>query len=65
MHSSITCGNASEDSIAFRGWFVGDLSGWAGGGDFGLRNTQALEIKWGEHPLDDAPAGRAEGFAPP
>ena len=69
MSPTITSGNAAIDSAPFRGWFVGDLSGWADArgedtrslANAGLRATTVLEVKWGVHPAGQR---RPDGWAP-
>lgn len=62
----ITTGNAAADGAPFNGWFLGDLTRWAGEGGLtvadtaGLRDTTTLEVKWGIHPAGvPRPAGWA------
>jgi hypothetical protein len=48
----ITTGKAGADGHDFGGWLVGNLSGWSAAKaprDFGLRQSSAVEIKWGVH----------------
>lgn len=47
----ITQGNASADGAPFGHWFIGDVARWSGGKleAAGLRQSSALEIKWGNH----------------
>jgi hypothetical protein len=61
-------GNAAVDGAPFNGWFVGDFTRWlAERGSsssalaaVGLRDTRALEVKWGIHPAGQPrPAGWA------
>lgn len=54
MLSDITAGNAKTDGKDFRFWFVGRIEKWCRENNipfdkkkFGLRNTGAIEIKWG------------------
>jgi hypothetical protein len=69
MIPNLTVGNATTDGAPFGGWFVGKLDAWvaerrASFGDdidFGLRATEALEVKWGTHP---AGIPRPGGWAP-
>lgn len=58
MISDITTGNAIKDGKDFRCWFVGQIDKWCKEDDipfkaesFGLRNTEALEIKNSYPPL--------------
>jgi hypothetical protein len=62
----ITTGNAAADGIPFNGWVIGDLTRWAEergvrhAHPLGLRDTTALEVKWGIHPAGvPRPAGWA------
>ena len=60
----LTIGNAEEDGAAFRHWFVGDLSSWAGRRFAGARDTRQVSIKWGVHPGGELrPGGWADGDA--
>lgn len=66
----ITFGNAGTDGIPFNGWFIGDLSRWIESrgerhaDSLGLRDTTALEVKWGIHPAGvPRPAGWAASSA--
>lgn len=43
--SSICIGNAHSDSVETRGWFVGSFLSK----EFGLRHSNDVEIKWGDH----------------
>jgi hypothetical protein len=57
--SLFTFGNAHEDGREFNFWFIGELNRWAqqrGGAapTFGLRNSSAVEVKWGTHPTGEA-----------
>jgi hypothetical protein len=45
----LVLGNASRDAEAFRGWFVGHFVP----PELGLRSTDAVEVKWGTHPLGE------------
>jgi hypothetical protein len=48
----VTNGNAGLDGRDFGYWFLGDLQRWAGrldAPDFGLRQSSAVEMKWGMH----------------
>lgn len=49
----LTGGNAGADGRDFGFWFVGDLQRWAAkrqeAPDFGLRQSSAVEMKWGLH----------------
>lgn len=55
----LTHGNAAVDGATTRSWFVGDLAGWLGQAGsthppaFGLRNSAAVEMKWGVHRAGD------------
>jgi hypothetical protein len=61
MHDDLTVGNAADDGAPFRGWFVGDIGRWTGAhGGAGLRDTKAVEIKWGVHAAD---MPRPDGWA--
>ena len=62
----LVTGNAA-DHAARRGWFVGDLASWLGGGDaaavaaadsaHGPRQSDRVEVKWGVHPAGEERAG--------
>jgi hypothetical protein len=52
MSDAILTGNAARDAAPFRGWFVGHFVP-AG---FGLRSTDAVEVKWGTHALGETRA---------
>jgi len=41
----VLIGNAANDGLAFRGWFVGHFVP----AELGLRSSEAVEIKWGRH----------------
>ncbi len=45
-------GNATDDAGPFRGWFVGHFVP----PEFGLRATDAVEVKWGSHALGETRA---------
>lgn len=45
-------GNAASDAAPFRGWFVGSFVPR----ELGLRSTEDVEIKWGEHANGDVRA---------
>lgn len=54
MREYVQWGNASADGSDFSHWFIGDLAAWAGQNGlvesgYGMRQTTALEVKWGEH----------------
>jgi quercetin dioxygenase-like cupin family protein len=51
-------GNASDDAPAHRGWILGHFIGPDGAP---VRASQALEIKWGEHPTGEERAGWTSG----
>ena len=60
MLSDITTGNAKEDGRSFRFWFVGQVEKWCAENgipfdkeNFGLRNTDDIEIKWGIYKKGD------------
>jgi len=60
MDSDITTGNAIIDGKDFRYWFVGPIEKWCKDNniqfdaeEFGLRNTEGLEIKWGIYKKDE------------
>ena len=65
---SVSIGNAAVDGAAFNGWFVGDFTRWLAQrglppselASIGLRDTSALEVKWGIHPAGQP---RPEGWA--
>jgi hypothetical protein len=68
MFPGVTTGNALADGREFEQWFIGDLRVWRDQAEsrfeasrYGLRNTSALEIKWGVHNKGEA---RAAGWAP-
>ena len=57
MKPQVSIGNAVKDGLNFGGWFVGDLKTWLEAAEqtdkaenYGLRETGAVEIKWGVHP---------------
>ena len=57
MKPQVSIGNAVKDGLNFGGWFVGDLKTWLEAAEqtdkaenYGLRETGAIEIKWGVHP---------------
>jgi hypothetical protein len=63
----LTHGNAAKDGAHARSWFVGDLANWLGGGaaatdprTFGLRQSAAVEMKWGVHRAGDTRPDWAE-----
>ena len=45
MHPEVLVGNAANDGLQFRGWFVGHFVP----ADLGPRSTDSVEIKWGRH----------------
>jgi hypothetical protein len=52
----ITLGNALVDGHPFNSWFIGDLKKWVAAKTpdpptsiFNLRQSQIVEMKWGEH----------------
>ena len=45
-------GNAQDDGIDYRGWFVGNFIGASD-----ARSTTEVEVKWGIHPAGDARPG--------
>ncbi len=57
MLDEITFGNAASDSENFGQWFVGNIQKWCENSNnppfipeqFGLRQNEAVEIKWAKH----------------
>ena len=63
---TLETGNAHAAGAASRGWFVGDLAGWAAERGAALataetpRQSGRVEVKWLAHPPGDARSGWAE-----
>ena len=62
----ITLGNALVDGQPFNSWFVGDLKKWVvaktsgrPASSFNLRQSQIVEMKWGEHRAGEERTGWA------
>ena len=64
--TTLESGNAAEADASSRGWFVGDLAGWAAerGESFDPSSTPRqsadVQVKWFVHPPGHARAGWAE-----
>jgi hypothetical protein len=49
LSGSVVVGKAAADAESFRGWFIGHFVP----PELGLRSTDAVEVKWGMHPLGE------------
>jgi hypothetical protein len=49
-NAGLVIGNAGRDADGFRGWFVGHFIP----PELGVRSTEAVEVKWGTHPLGES-----------
>jgi hypothetical protein len=57
LSGKVVIGNAARDAEPFRGWLVGHFVAR----EFGLRSSDAVEVKWGVHALGDRRASWAVG----